>query len=135
MNRYNSIRNLLIVVCGCLLLPACETNQSGMSNAPSSGTSVASSKNGGHLIVQREANLGGDLLLDLSVDGKHLANVELGSTYDGYLTPGQHVVTALPRPNRVDQAPASVTLTVVNGGFYHLTARWQDDHVILKKDS
>ena len=135
MNRYSSIKTLLGLASACLVLAACETNQSGMSNVPSSGAGAAGSKSGGHLIVRRIADLGSWMGVDLSVDGKHIATLVEGQAYDGYLPPGQHVLTAVPDPNRNDQAPFSVTLMVKNGQVHSFTARWQNEKMILKEDS
>ena len=134
MDRTSSITKILIVICACLVLVACGTDQSGMSSTGASGTAVAASKSGGHLIVHRAANLGA-FIVTLTLDGKPLARVELDGTYEGYLTPGRHVLTAVPTPNRVDQAPASVTLMVENGKTYSFTADWQADTLILTRDS
>jgi len=85
MNRQNSIRNLIGLACACLVLAVCQTN-------------AADSKTGGHLIVHRIANFGEDLVLTLSVDGAHLADVAENSSYDGYLPPGRHVLTPMAAP-------------------------------------
>jgi hypothetical protein len=130
INRSNSIRNLLSLACACLVLAACETNQSGMS---STGTTAASSKSGGHLIVHRSATYGGGFLT-LTLDGTQVANVELGRTYDAYVSPGRHVLTAVPTPNLPSQQPSSVTFTVENGKTYSFIARRQDGSVVLVRD-
>ena len=82
--------------------------------------------------MHRAANLGTGLIL--SVDGARVAEVRVGDTYDGYLTPGRHVVTAMPVPNDVNQAAASVTLVVTSGQTYSFTAARQGDLVVLTKD-
>lgn len=131
MNRTNSIRNLLSLACACLVLAACETNQSGMSNA---GTSAASNKSGARLIVHRSPTYGTGFLT-LTLDGKQVANVDLGQTYDAYVSPGRHVLTAVPTPNLPSQAPASVTFTVENGQTYSFIARRPDgSSVVLVRD-
>jgi len=94
--------------------------------------SAASSKTGGRLVVHREPSLGTGLIL--SIDGAKVADVRVGDTYEGYLTPGQHVLTAVPAPNQVNQAPASVTLVVITGQTYSFTAARQGDLVALVKD-
>ena len=133
MNRTNSVRNLLGLACACLVLAACETNQSGASTSQTSGTTAASSKSGGHLIVHRLPTVDA-ALLTLTLDGAQVANLELGRTYDAYVSPGRHVLTAVPTPNLSDQAPASVTFTVENGKTYSFTARRRGDNVVLVKE-
>jgi len=130
MNRIKSIRNLFSVACACLVLAACETNQPATSNA---GTSAASSTGGARLIVHRTASFGGGFLT-LTLDGKQLANVQLGQTYDAPVSPGKHVLTAVHTPNISAQIPASVTFTAETGKTYSFIAQWQDEDVILVRD-
>jgi hypothetical protein len=129
MNRIN-FGNLLSVACACLALAACETNQSGMSNT---ATTAANAKNGGRLIVHRSPTFGGGFLT-LTLDGTQIANIEIGKTYDGYVSPGRHVLTAVHTPNISGQRPASITLTVETGKTYSYIAKWQDADLILVKD-
>lgn len=130
MNQSKSIRNLLGVACACLALAACTTNQSGTSGA---GTSAASSTSGGRLIVHRSPTFGGGFLT-LTLDGTHVADVGLNRTYDVYVSPGRHVLTAVHTPNISGQLPASVTFTAETGKTYSFIAQWQDDDVILVRD-
>ena len=121
MNRQNSIRNLIGLACAGLVLAVCQTY-------------AADSKTGGHLIVHRIANFGEDLVLTLSVDGAHLADVGDGATYDGYLPPGRHVLTPMAAPGGDDQTPTPLTLTVEEGQTYSYTAGWEGSNVVLSKD-
>ena len=130
MNRTKSIKNLLGMACACLALAACTTNQSGTS---STGTSTASSTSGGRLIVHRSPTFGGGFLT-LTLDGNQVANVALGRTYDAYVSPGQHVLTAVHTPNISAQIPASVTFTAEIGKTVSFIGQWQDDDVILVRD-
>ena len=129
MNRTKSIKNLLGVACACLLA-ACTTNQSGTSTT---GTSAATSTSGGRLIVHRSATFGSGFLT-LTLDGTQVANVALGRTYDAYVSPGQHVLTAVHTPNISAQIPASVTFTAEKGKTVSYIAQWQDDYVVLVRD-
>ena len=130
MNRTKSIKNLFSVACACLALAACTTNQSGTS---STGTSTASSTSGGRLIVHRSPTFGSGFLT-LTLDGTQVANVALGRTYDAYVSPGQHVLTAVHTPNISAQIPASVTFTAEIGKTVSYIAQWQDDVVVLVRD-
>ena len=130
MNRMISIKNLLGVACACLALAACETNQSGTST---SGTSAAMTKGDARLIVHRTPTFGGGFLT-LTLDGKQVANVELGKTYDAPLSAGKHVLTAVHTPNISGQRPASLTFTAEAGKTYSYIAQWQDDDLILVRD-
>jgi len=130
MNRIKSIKNLFSVACACLVLAACETNQPAMSNA---GTPAASSGSGARLIVHRTASFGGGFLT-LTLDGKQIANVQLGQVYDAPVSPGKHVLTAVHTPNISAQIPASVTFTAEIGKTVSYIAQWQDDVVVLVRD-
>ena len=130
MNRTKSIKNLLGLACACLALAACTTNQSGTSTT---GTSAATSTSGGRLIVHRSATFGSGFLT-LTLDGTQVANVALGRTYDAYVSPGKHVLTAVHTPNISAQIPASVTFTAEKGKTVSYIAQWQDDYVVLVRD-
>ena len=121
MNRQKSIRYVVGLACACLILTVCQTY-------------AQDTKSGGHLIVQRIANFGQGVYLSLSVDGNHVADVEDGRTYDGYLPPGQHVLVAMGGPERGDQVPVPLTLNVKDGETYSYTASWQGGNVVLSKD-
>jgi len=130
MNQTKSIKNLLGVAWACLALAACTTNQTGTSTT---GTSAASSGSGARLIVHRTASFGGGFLT-LTLDGKQVANVQLGQTYDAPVSPGKHVLTAVHTPNISGQIPASVTFTAEAGKTYSFIGQWQDSDVILVRD-
>ena len=121
MNRQKSITSLVGLACACLILIVCQTY-------------AADSKAGGHLIVQRSANFGQGVNLILSVDGKHLAEVGDGRTYDGYLPAGQHVLVAMGGPERGDQVEVPLKLTVKDGETYSYIAGWQGGNVVLSKN-
>ncbi len=118
-------RNLLALACACLALAACQTNQSGATNAPSS-------QSGGRLIVHRQADLGVDLLL--SIDGKKAGVVRVADTYNGSLTAGQHVISIMPVPNLADQAASTATLMVETGKTYSFIAVRKGTPIVLVKE-
>ena len=128
MNRIKSIKNLFSIACACLAMAACTTNQSGMSS-----TSAASSAGGSRLIVHRSPTFGSGFLT-LTLDGTQVANVGLNRTYDAYVSPGRHVLTAVHTPNISSQLPASVTFTAEAGKTYSFIAQWQDSNVVLARD-
>lgn len=75
--------------------------------------------------------MGTGLFLDVSVDGANVATLGMGRTYRGSLSPGQHVVSVILRPNQLKLPPTQKTLTVVKGQTYTLTAMWQGQTVVL----
>jgi hypothetical protein len=89
MKNKKSIIHLIEVACACLILLG-------------PGLIFAGEKSGGHVIVNRVANFGTDLSLSVSVDGSEVANLVEGRSYDGYLPPGKHVISAVVSPNRED---------------------------------
>ncbi len=84
-------------------------------------------------MVHRAPNLGGGLII--TIDGGKSTDIRVGDTYDGYLTPGRHVVSVTPAPNEQNQAASSVTLMVEEGKSYSFTAAFRGELVTLVEDS
>jgi hypothetical protein len=124
MKKYSSIIHLLILACAGLIFTGCATNQA---TAPIPA-------NSGHLIVTRVANFGADLGLVLSVDGKDVGSFTEGAQYSGYLSAGQHVITARVDPNRTGTGPARKTVTVKAGQTYSYTAAWSGQRLVLVRN-
>jgi len=114
----------LSLACAGLIFTGCATSQS---TAPIPA-------NSGHLVVTRVANFGTDLSLVLSVDGKDVGSFTEGRNYDGYLSAGQHVLTARVDPNRVGTRPGRKTLTVKAGQTYSYTAAWSGGNLVLVRN-
>ena len=114
------------LVCACLISAGCATNQPGAATAPP--------PNSGHLLVYRVANFGSDLGLVLSVDGKDVGSFTEGRNYDGYLSAGQHRLTARVDPNRTGARPGRKSLTVQAGQTYSYTAAWSGENLVLVKN-
>ena len=76
--------------------------------------------------------MGSGLFLDVKIDGVRVGALSMGETYRGSLSPGQHVVSVILRPNQLNLAPTKKTLTVVKGQTYALTAMWQGETVVLR---
>src|SRR6266403_6075285 len=100
MKRYGSIIHIVIAACACLIFTGCATNQATAPIPPNSG----------HLLINRVANFGTDLSLVVSVDGKDVGSFTEGRNYSGYLSAGQHVITARVNPNPGGKHPARKTL-------------------------
>ena len=125
MKKYSSIIHILSLACVCLIFVGCATNQPGAATAP---------PNSGHLLVYRVANFGTDLFLVLSVDGKEVGNFTEGRNYDGYLSAGQHRLTARVDPNPARARPGRTTLTVKAGQTYSYTAAWSGQNLVLVRN-
>ena len=126
MKKYYSIICILGLACACLISVGCATNQPGAATAPP--------PNSGHLIVTRVANFGSDLSLVLSVDGKDVGSFTEGRNYDGYLSAGQHVITARVDPNPGGKRPGRKSLTVQSGQTYSYTAAWSGENLVLVRN-
>src|ERR1700757_2988109 len=113
MKQYGSIIQVLSLACACVILAGCATQPGG---------SMAPPPNSGHLLVYRAAKFGYRLNLVLSVDGKNVASLTEGQSYDGYLPSGQHVLEARVTPNKTGAHPARETLTIQAGQTYSYTA-------------
>ena len=90
---------------------------------------------GGRLIVQRAANFGTDLAIQLSIDGKEVVNIPRDRRYDAYVSAGHHVLTVLALPNTDVRRPTSTRLTIRSGHTYVFTAGWNADHLILRRST
>ena len=115
MKKYYSIICILTLACIGLIMVGCETTQQGAATAPPPPNSA-------RLLVNRVANFGSDLVLILSVDGKDVGSFTEGRSYSGYLSAGQHVITARVNPNLTGAGPAQKTLNVKAGQTYSFTA-------------
>jgi len=120
MKKYSSIIHILSLACACLIA-GCAT-QPGAATAP---------PNSGHLLINRVANFGSDLSLVLSVDGKDVGSFTEGRSYSGYLTAGQHVITARVDPFQAGKHPGRKTITVQAGQTYSYTAAWSGGNLVL----
>jgi hypothetical protein len=126
MKRYSSTIHILSLACACLISVGCATNQPGAATAPP--------PNSAHLLVYRVANFGANLSLVLSVDGKDVGSFTEGRNYDGYLSAGQHVLTARVDPNPGGTRPGRKTLTVKAGQTYSYTASWSGGKLVLVRN-
>jgi len=115
MKAYNPIIHIFSLACACLILIGCETTQQSAATAPPPSNSA-------RLHVDRVANFGSDLVLVLSVDGKDVGSFTEGNSYNGYLSPGQHTITARVSPNEAGILRARKTLNVTAGQTYSYTA-------------
>src|SRR6516165_389138 len=86
---------------------------------------------GGRLMVSRVANFGERVSLSLSVDGKEVARLVEGRSYDGYLMPGRHKISATVVPNLVYSPVWQKEIKVQSGRTYSFTAIWQGQRMVL----
>lgn len=127
MKKYCLFTCIVSLVCACLILIGCETTQSGAASAPP--------PNSGRLVIDRVANFGTGLVLVLSIDGKDVATLTEGRHYDGYLSAGQHRLTARVDPFQAGTQPTRKTLTIKAGQTYSYTASWSGQNLVFVKNS
>ena len=141
MKTYNyRSRNALILLTTCFLfLSGYGTSQAMSSDAQSRRVALAGSasvqpvRDDARLIVRRIPNLGNDVIVDLYVDGVAVAPIGYGRTYEGFLSPGRHVLSVLPTPSPKWSTPSTMTLDVRSGQTYSFTAMGDGGgHLILE---
>ena len=125
MKKHGSIVLILSLACACVISVGCATNHPGAATAP---------PNSGHLLVNRAAHFGTNLGLILSVDGKDVGSFPEGQNYDGYLSAGQHRLTARADPPPTGARPGRATLTVKAGQTYSYTAAWSGSNLVLVRN-
>jgi hypothetical protein len=81
-------------------------------------------QSGGRLIVMRVPNFGWNVVLNLKIDGRTVANVVQGRRYDHFVPAGRHVLTISAVPNTYYSEPTSTVLNVHSGQTYVFTALW-----------
>jgi hypothetical protein len=126
MKKYNAIICILSLACAGIILSGCETTQSAAASAPP--------PNSARLLINRVANFGSDLSLVVSVDGKDVGSFTEGRNYSGYLSAGQHVITARVDPNPGGTRPARKTLNVKAGQTYSYTAGLSGGNMTLVRN-
>src|SRR6266513_3887335 len=125
MKKSRSIVHILSLACACLIGAWCATQP---------GTATAQPPNSGHVLIYRVPNFGSNLSLVVSVDGKDVGSFTEGRNYDGYLSAGQHVLTARVDPNRVGTRPGRKTVTIKAGQTYSYTAAWSGQRLVLVRN-
>jgi hypothetical protein len=90
--------------------------------ATSIGT--AATQSGGRLIVLRSPTFGWNIVLNLKIDGRTVANVVQGRRYNQFVPAGRHVLTVSAAPNAYYSEPTSTVLNVRSGQTYVFTASW-----------
>jgi hypothetical protein len=107
-------------------------SSSDRNHAPPS-MSARNIRNGGRIIVERTANFGNLLFLHMSIDGKVVADLGPSQRYEGFLSPGRHVLAVIALPKRAGDEPTRTLLTVKSGHIYRFTAVWDSDLATLRR--
>jgi hypothetical protein len=104
MKTYSKLsRSALILMVTCLFFSGYAVSQASTDlqsrrAAVKRSAFVQSANVPARLIIQRIANLGNDVYVDLYIDGAPVAAIAYGSSYEGLLPPGRHLLSVLPTP-------------------------------------
>jgi hypothetical protein len=135
--RYSNRRALILMTTCLLFLSTFAANQAMSSDAQSRRTVVAESavvqpvKGAARLIVRRDPALGNYLIAHLRVDGVLVGVFGYGRTYEGFLSPGRHVLSLLATPSPKWPAPLGMILDARSGETYNFTAIGDSGSLIL----
>src|SRR5512133_255273 len=97
--------------------------------ATSIGT--AATQSGGRLIILRSPTFGWNIVLNVKIDGRTVANVVQGRRYDHPVPPGRHVLTASAVPSSYYSESTSTVLTVRPGHTYVFTGVWDGSNRVV----
>ena len=91
----------------------------------------ATAQPGGRLIVLRAPNFGWNLVLNLKIDGRTVANVVQGRSYDHFILAGRHVLTVSAAPSAYSYESTSTSINVHPSESYVFMAMWQDPYRVV----
>jgi hypothetical protein len=103
------------------------------SDAQRAHRSVATGGDDGRLIIWRIATLGNDLVVGVSIDGRHVADLTYGKHFDAPISPGRHTVTILAYPRIISASGDSAVINVRPGELYNFTAKGSVTQLVLKR--
>ena len=95
---------------------------SAMGAEPRTRHAVAPSQAPARLVIRRVANLGVNVIVQLSIDGKPAGSLGYGHTYQGTLTPGRHVL-AVRATRSLSPVPWEMAFNAQSGQTYIFTAQ------------
>ena len=87
-------------------------------------TEARATSRGARLVVQRAPNFGNDRVVQLSIDGRKVADIPPDQHYEGSVSAGHHVLSVLSLPNTESRQPTAIGLTLRSGRTYIFTAAW-----------
>jgi hypothetical protein len=125
-----SVPVLRLAICALLMASANQSVKASetKSSNPSGAIFATSAADGGHLLIKRSPVLGRNVSITLTIDGKLAGTVGWGRTYDRYLTPGRHILTATPNRSRGEWQG---TLNVRAGETYSYSASYNGSKLLL----
>jgi hypothetical protein len=91
----------------------------------------ATAESGARLVILRAPNFGWNIALHLQIDGRSVASVVQGRSYDRFIPAGRHVLTVSTVPNMYFVDPTSIGLNVRPGHVYAFMAMWEDPYRVV----
>ena len=116
-----STRSAILLLLASLFFGAFAAG-SAMGAEPRTPHAVAPSQAPARLVIRRVANLGVNVIVQLSIDGKPAGSLGYGHTYQGTLTPGRHVL-AVRATRSLSPVPWEMALNAQSGQTYIFTAQ------------
>ncbi len=116
-----STRSAILLLLASLFFGAFAAG-SAMGAEPRTRHAVAPSQAPARLVIRRVANLGVNVIVQLSIDGKPAGSLGYGHTYQGILTPGRHVL-AVRATRSLSPVPWEMALNAQSGQTYVFTAQ------------
>jgi hypothetical protein len=93
--------------------------------------SLEAENSAGRLVIVRAPNFGWNLVLNVRIDGRTVANVVQGRRYDRFLPSGNHTLTVSAVPNLYYSQPTTIRLYVRPGRTYAFMAMWRDQYRVV----
>lgn len=123
-----SVPVLRVAICALLIASANQGVRARDNNSPKQSGAIfaTSAADGGRLVIRRSPLLGYNVTVALTIDGKPAGDL-LRSSYDRYITPGRHSLTAHPTSGGEWQG----TLDVRLGETYSYSASYNLNRLVL----
>jgi hypothetical protein len=134
----NRRRHVLILMTTCLFLGGYTAGQAMSSDAQSRRIALLQSgrvqpvNDASRLIIWRDPGLGFFVYVNLYIDGVPVTPIGYGRSYEGFLSPGRHVLSVLPSPDPKWRTPWQMTLDARSGRTYAFTAIGNSGYLILR---
>lgn len=121
---------LRLAICGLLLASASQSVDASENNSSNASGAIfaTSAADGGRLFIQRSPVLGRNVSITITIDGKPAGTLTWGRTYDRYIAPGRHILTASPNRSR---GAWQGTLNVHRGETYSYSASFNVSKLVL----
>jgi hypothetical protein len=120
------VRTVLLLLLAICVFPITSPGQHVRRSASTDGGD-------GRLVIWRVATLGNDMVVGVSIDGRHVADLTYGKHFDAAISAGRHTVTIQAYPRIISASGDSVMINVRPGELYNFTAKGGVTQLILKR--